>query len=42
MKYGVTSIPATYFIDAEGYGIVRANGVINADGMAQGLELLNK
>jgi len=38
--YGVTSVPMTYFIDAEGYGIARAMGAIDSDMLQQGLDMI--
>jgi len=38
--YGVTSVPMTYFIDAEGYGIARAMGAIDGDMLQQGIDMI--
>jgi hypothetical protein len=41
-KYGVNSIPATYFIDAEGHAIARGQGAIDADTLQYGIDMLTK
>ncbi len=41
-KYGVNSIPATYFIDAEGHAIARGQGAIDADTLQYGINMLTK
>ena len=38
--YGVQSIPTTYFIDAEGYGVAYASGAIGADILQQGIDMI--
>ena len=38
--YRVRSIPATYFIDAEGYAIAQATGAIDAETLQKGIELI--
>ena len=38
--YGVYSLPTTYFIDADGYAMARAIGVIDADTLQQGIDLI--
>lgn len=38
--YGVSSIPATYFIDADGYAIAYARGAISADLLQQGIDMI--
>ena len=40
MTYGVYSLPTTLFIDAEGYGIARATGAINAETLQRGIDLI--
>lgn len=40
--YGVSSVPATYFIDAEGYGIARALGAIGAEDLQVGIDMIYK
>ena len=38
--YGVYSIPTTYFIDAEGYGIAYASGAISGDLLQSGIDMI--
>lgn len=38
--YGIYSIPATYFIDEEGYLVTRASGMLNKEGLQQGIEMI--
>lgn len=38
--YGVNSVPITYFIDAEGYGIARAMGAIGAEDLQRGIDMI--
>lgn len=38
--YGIRSIPATFFIDAEGYAIAQAVGAINRDVLQQGIDMI--
>lgn len=38
--YGITSIPATYFLDAEGYLVTGARGALSAERLQQGIDLL--
>lgn len=38
--YGVASVPTTYFIDAEGYGIARAMGAIGSADLQKGIEMI--
>ena len=40
MKYGVTSIPATYFIDADGYLAAYGIGAMDADTLARGIGMV--
>ena len=40
--YGVNSIPATYFIDAEGHAVVRRQGIIDADTLQYGIDMLTE
>lgn len=42
MTYGVNSLPATYFIDAEGHAIVMAQGMIDAEILQQGIDMVSK
>ena len=39
--FSVYSIPATYFIDAEGYIVANAVGAINEDVIGQGIDMIN-
>jgi len=38
--YGVYALPSTYFIDAEGYAIARANGAIDQETLQKGIEMI--
>ena len=38
--YGVRSLPATLFIDAEGYGIAQAAGAIDPETLQRGIDLI--
>ena len=38
--YGVYSIPTTYFIDAEGYGIAHAPGAIDGETLQKGIDMI--
>ena len=38
--YGVSSVPVTYFIDAEGYGIARALGAIGTEDLQTGIDMI--
>ena len=40
MLYGIRSIPTTFFIDAEGYGIARATGAIDAATLQTGIDMI--
>ena len=40
MTYGVNSIPSTYFIDAEGHAIARAAGMIDAETLQYGIQMI--
>ena len=40
ITYGAYSIPTTYFIDAEGNAIARANGAIDSATLQQGIDLI--
>lgn len=40
MTYGVTSIPSTYFIDAEGKGVAWAQGMLDGATLQQGMDML--
>ena len=39
-KYGVSAVPVSYFIDAEGYFVAWAQGALNADKLEQGMDML--
>lgn len=38
--YGVSAVPVTYFIDAEGYLVAMGQGALSADRLAQGIAML--
>ena len=38
--YNVTSIPATYFIDAEGNLVTQASGAIDGDTLQKGIDMI--
>jgi thiol-disulfide isomerase/thioredoxin len=38
--YGVSSIPVTYFIDAEGYLVAYGRGMLSADSLQSGIDML--
>lgn len=38
--YGVYSIPATYFIDAEGYAVAYANGMLDRETLQTGIDMI--
>ncbi|HIV17432.1 MAG TPA: TlpA family protein disulfide reductase [Candidatus Alectryocaccobium stercorigallinarum] len=40
-KYGVYSIPTTYFIDADGNAVGRASGMISEETLQTGIDLIN-
>ncbi len=40
MTYGVASIPSTYFIDAEGHAIAVAQGMIDAETLQYGIDMI--
>lgn len=40
MTYGVYSLPTTYFIDAQGHGIAKATGAIDAGTLQRGMEMI--
>lgn len=42
MKYGVSAVPVSYFIDAEGYFAAWAQGAMSEDMLRQGVDLLLK
>ena len=38
--YGVYSLPATYFVDADGYAVAQATGAIDAEILQQGIDMI--
>lgn len=42
MTYGVSSIPSTYFIDAEGHAVARAQGMIDATTLQAGIDMITE
>lgn len=38
--YGVSSIPTTYFIDAEGYAVAQATGAIDGETLQRGIDMI--
>ena len=40
MKYGVSAVPVSYFIDAEGNFVAWAQGALTADMLQQGMDML--
>ena len=42
MAYGAYSLPATYFIDADGYAIAHARGAIDAATLQTGIDMIAK
>ena len=40
--YGASSLPTTYFIDADGYVVAQAVGAIDADTLQQGIDLIRE
>ena len=42
MKYGVSAVPVSYFIDAEGFFVAWAQGALSADMLQQGVDMLLK
>ena len=42
ITYGVTSLPTTYFIDAEGYAIAQAMGAIDGATLQTGIDMITK
>ena len=40
MRYGVRSVPVSYFIDGAGYFVAGVRGVLKADMLQQGMELV--
>ena len=42
MEYGVSAVPVSYFIDADGYFVAWAQGALSADMLQQGVDMLLK
>lgn len=42
MQYGVTAVPVTYFIDAEGCLVAYAQGALNAETLLQGIGMITE
>ena len=42
MQYGVSAVPVTYFLDAEGFFVAWAQGALSADMLQQGVDMLLK
>ena len=40
MKYGVSAVPVSYFIDAEGYFVAWAQGALTEDMLQQGVDMI--
>ena len=40
VEYGVSAVPVSYFIDAEGYFVAWAQGALSADMLRQGVDML--
>ena len=40
--YGVSAVPVTYFIDAEGYLVAMGQGALSADALARGIAMLTE
>ena len=40
MKYGVRSVPVSYFIDGSGYFVAGVRGALNADMLQQGMDMV--
>ena len=40
LTYGASSLPTTYFIDADGYAVAQATGAIDADTLQLGIDLI--
>ena len=40
--YGVYSLPTTYFIDAEGYGVAQASGAIGKETLEKGIGMITE
>ncbi|MBQ8856990.1 MAG: TlpA family protein disulfide reductase [Lachnospiraceae bacterium] len=42
MTYGVSSIPSTFFIDAEGHAVAWAQGMIDAETLQKGIDMITE
>ena len=42
IAYGISSLPTTYFIDAEGRGVARATGAISEKVLLEGIGMITK
>lgn len=42
MTYGVSSIPSTFFIDAEGHAVAWAQGMIDAETLQKGIDMIKE
>ena len=42
VTYGASSLPTTYFIDADGYAVARATGAIDAATLQRGIDMITK
>ena len=40
MTYGVSAVPMTFFIDAEGYPIAYAQGALSAEHLQMGIDMI--
>ena len=40
MKYGVSAVPVSYFIDADGRFVAWAQGAMDADMLQQGMDMV--
>lgn len=40
--YGISGVPVTYFIDAEGYFVAMAQGALSAEGLERGIGMLTE
>ena len=40
IRYGVSAVPVTYFIDAEGYFVAMGQGMLTAESLQRGIDLL--
>lgn len=42
MTYSVSSIPSTYFMDAEGHAVARAQGMIDGETLQKGIDMITE